>query len=78
MLPVAFLAGVQAIHTFQSGLADGFLSPALCPGGQLLHVHLCVPGVHEPAVPCLGSHEEVRAPISSVAPTGTEQDGACS
>jgi hypothetical protein len=53
------IAGLQAIHTFQSGLVDGLLGPALCSSGQLLYIHLCVLSVHESAIPCLGSHEKV-------------------
>ncbi len=55
----SYIAGVQAIHTFQSGLVGGLLCPALCSGGQLLYIRLCVLSVHESAVPCLGSHEKV-------------------
>ncbi len=56
---VSYIAGLQAIHTFQSGLVGGVLCPALCPGGQLLYINLCVFSVHESAIPRLGSYEKV-------------------
>ena len=56
---VSYIAGLQAIHTFQSGLVGGLLCLALCSSGQLLHIHLCVPSVHESTIPRLGSHEKV-------------------
>lgn len=53
------VSGVQAFNTLQRNLAGCLLSISLCTSGQLLHLHLCVPCVHESAVPCMGPHEEV-------------------
>ena len=53
------VAGVQAFNTLQRSLAGCLLSISFCTSGQLLHLHLCVPCVHESAVPCMGPYEEV-------------------
>ena len=60
-----FPAGVQTLNSVQRSLAGRLHSSTLCTSGQLLHVYLCVSGMHESAVSCMGSYEEVGAPQSS-------------